>query len=1701
MKIITRLATLALGLAAVVSSAWADVPFTPTTITDGQFAADTKWYTLGIGASKLRIYNNDGADYIQLGGYTTSADENKWCFVGDETNGFKIYNKEAGTTMALAAPSTITSSNDGTAYAILRSTESLGSSYSNLWDFNEATTVSSGTLSVTGGYYVNVHGQSTYRLNNRDSKLAFWVSGYDNGSVITITPINTDITVDLSNGSFTSTNSAGTYASVWTSTATDPQLTLSCGANNMSANGTNINIASGSAASSTYSLTAGSSYIITGYSFKFKNAASNSNTTTLTANGTTYTVSDTEQTVSVSGLEDITASFVLAGNNHSVVLTDFTVNISISMEEPEPQTDLMISTGTPNYRIPAIATAYNGDVIAMADYRYTGADIGSGKLDLRYSISKDNGATWGDIQTLVKGEDYAVGSTNATDFMHVGFGDPCIVADRESNRVLVLCCTGDVYFQSATRDDHQGIARFYGTYDETSGSWSWSDPDEISETIYTQFDASTEGTPKSMFIGSGRIFQSSTVKVGEYYRLYCSVLYKDVSNVYKNYVLYSDDFGGTWSVLGGVNTPAITGGDEPKAEELPDGSVLCSSRMNGGRYYNIFHFTDVKTAAGSWGTMATSNSSSNGVIASSNSTNGEVMVLPVKRVSDNKEMYLILQSVPIGPNRTNVGIYYKALESLADFTDATSLSADWDGVHQASYMGSAYSTMTLQADHSIGFLYEESTYGYDYTIVYKNYSIEDITDDAYTYSTSHIYTVVASGLSSTDGVTVTDASGKQTAVGDYAVYTTVPDASSFTASEVDGYEGKVSVSGRTITLTYTLLSYPLLSTVDGKEYEYYVRCAGSNSGYYVINTVGTSNAVTLDTDGATAFAATTAPTDALKVIFVATGTDGVYNIYGTNVSGYSSPVLIGCTGTDEASTVTYYPTASSAQNSTWTVAENTTTETMSGDKPYFSICVGSTSQSWNPYGDSTTAKLYRSSNNNSNWNFIPANDAALASAASKLNEDFKSAAPTGYKLKGMDAFETTVATVKADGYTYAFADAVSLISNFTPIAEGSTEYVIDLADGYYYLESKATSRYEHLFNDDFYESNTDKLTLQSDSRVTTNNGIWKVTVNDNALTILNGQGTGITANNETNMITTLNVDPDDLNDGYYYFSEGINCTNSSLGSYRYTVTWTAGGYSKDDNRWKFVDASVAEANVYTVAIEGLDDATDAYVTYTNSSSGTEHAYAGGFFVIGSTPEVGSFKASAATGYSTEITVADNKITATYSINGQGYSLLVENAVAEAEAALALVGVGYPEEDPEGTSDDADTPRKTLARAIATAKTCIDGDATAEELAAIRTALSTYKAVTTNIQMPEDGKAYVFTNVHLAGTNHYINYTADGLTLVARGDGDANDLPMSAKFICRVLSDGRYAFVNNDGVYLTWRGSSTTGTNDGKGYVTAYDSDYCPMTFVRMPATGNATVGDLFGIVSFGGKRDASYSSNFVVTSGTTYSYNQNRSLSSYNYGSQHSTAFQVEEVDYPNNVTLNSTVGMNDEDMSSAGVNYIGTFSAPFATVLPENVNAYYVTQAADGVATVAKLADGAVPANTGVLLTSADQTSSLMVPATTETAATISNTNLLGNTAGADLTIADGNSSIYVLTKYNDRVAFYLSSAGTLSMNKAYLNLTASSAPQFTLSFGGKATGIGAAVSAEGRTAPVVYDLSGRRVTNAAKGLYIVNGKKAYVK
>ena len=387
------------------------------------------------------------------------------------------------------------------------------------------------------------------------------------------------------------------------------------------------------------------------------------------------------------------------------------------------------------YRIPAIATASNGDLIAVADYRFSREDIGfgdNGRIDLRARVGRNNGKRWGEIFTLAEGR-----GAEAESVMEVGYGDPAIVADRESERVMVISCAGNVPYIRGTRENHLLMVRF----DSRDNGRTWSEPVNIVESIYQQFDGGELGGARSMFLSSGRMMQSRSVKVGDYYRIYGALLVTMEGGEWMNFVICSDDFGQSWRVLGGVDASPITSdADEAKVEELPDGRVLISTRTQGGRYFNIFTYDNVAEATGAWDKMAYSSAENGGIDAKANDCNGEVMILPVRSTSSGERAHIILQSVPFGPERWNVGIYYKVLRGVEDYSSPEVLAANWDGRLQLSVLESAYSTMCWQQNDRLAVLFEEGTYtsweGGGYTIIYDSYSIEELTDGEYEYDPS-----------------------------------------------------------------------------------------------------------------------------------------------------------------------------------------------------------------------------------------------------------------------------------------------------------------------------------------------------------------------------------------------------------------------------------------------------------------------------------------------------------------------------------------------------------------------------------------------------------------------------------------------------------------------------------------------------------------------------------------------------------------------------------------------------------------------------------------------------------------------------------------------------------------------------------------------------------------------------------------------------
>ena len=379
-----------------------------------------------------------------------------------------------------------------------------------------------------------------------------------------------------------------------------------------------------------------------------------------------------------------------------------------------------------SYRIPAIGKTSTGRLIAVSDYRHNLDDIGmdrggtgSHRIDLVIRMSDDNGKTWSPKQTIAEGTD----NRGADD---CAFGDAAIAVVGQ--KVLVMAAAGDVIFANGTADAHN---RTWRVYSEDNGvTWA---KEDISTKLFIGANA-TIPNGYTAFFGSGKLAVDENFNGTGNARIYGAMLIKNASGTYNNFVIYTDNFGADWKILGGSTSP-IANQDEPKVEILPSGQILFSVRRGGGRQFNVFTYgtgeNDKANGVGTW------NGNVNGCDnEGSNSTNGEIYCIDAKNASGD-DVKLLLQSQPVGGgtwDRENVSIWYKEITDAA-YTSAE-IAAGWTKGIQVSHQLSAYSTMVLQEDGRIAFFFEEApcyndNYVRGYCMVYAPLTIEQITKNKY----------------------------------------------------------------------------------------------------------------------------------------------------------------------------------------------------------------------------------------------------------------------------------------------------------------------------------------------------------------------------------------------------------------------------------------------------------------------------------------------------------------------------------------------------------------------------------------------------------------------------------------------------------------------------------------------------------------------------------------------------------------------------------------------------------------------------------------------------------------------------------------------------------------------------------------------------------------------------------------------------------
>lgn len=201
---------------------------------------------------------------------------------------------------------------------------------------------------------------------------------------------------------------------------------------------------------------------------------------------------------------------------------------------------------THTFRIPAIATAVNGDLIAACDARRKGsADlIGQRTIDIVFRRSTDNGKSWSAMEVLDPYEDG-------------GCSDPSLIVDKT---------TGDIFcfYNYMVADRSSKEYRFVVQKSSDHGA-TWDAPIDFTDQV-----AGPELKDAFKFITSGRGIQTRA-----------GLLVHNYVRVGKGVTLFaSRDHGATWETIGDVSP-----GDESKVVELPDGTLMVNSRIGPGKRF------------------------------------------------------------------------------------------------------------------------------------------------------------------------------------------------------------------------------------------------------------------------------------------------------------------------------------------------------------------------------------------------------------------------------------------------------------------------------------------------------------------------------------------------------------------------------------------------------------------------------------------------------------------------------------------------------------------------------------------------------------------------------------------------------------------------------------------------------------------------------------------------------------------------------------------------------------------------------------------------------------------------------------------------------------------------------------------------------------------------------------------------------------
>jgi sialidase-1 len=319
------------------------------------------------------------------------------------------------------------------------------------------------------------------------------------------------------------------------------------------------------------------------------------------------------------------------------------------------------------YRIPALVTAPNGDLIAAIDERVPScADLrGNKNINVVLRRSSDGGMTWFEIETVV---DLPQGESAS---------DPSMIVDEGTGEIFL-------FYNYMNLEKAPDVYRLYVVKSSDNGK-TWSEPEDITSQI-----TKPGWRDDFKFITSGRGIQTGS-----------GTLLHTLVNLDAGLHLFgSDDHGESWFL---IDTP-IEPANESKVVELADSTWMINSRVNSEEGMRYVH---TSTDQGeTWDTRRAPeliDPSSNASIIRCTSTD--------ERYEKNRLLFANAKSAERRENLT-VRVSYDEGET---WTDGKTI-----------YPGpSAYSSLTVLENGDIGVFFEKDDYTEN---VFVRFSLAWLTD-------------------------------------------------------------------------------------------------------------------------------------------------------------------------------------------------------------------------------------------------------------------------------------------------------------------------------------------------------------------------------------------------------------------------------------------------------------------------------------------------------------------------------------------------------------------------------------------------------------------------------------------------------------------------------------------------------------------------------------------------------------------------------------------------------------------------------------------------------------------------------------------------------------------------------------------------------------------------------------------------------------